>query len=108
MSTESAAQWLAKLHENNDLLKKAKSAADADAWMALAKENGFEFNIDEIKSIVSALQGELSDDDLDSVAGGNYAPVVIGGSINVNGKQIAGSDVKNSVFTNSTFNPFQC
>ncbi|NDV27679.1 Nif11-like leader peptide family RiPP precursor [Desulfovibrio sp. JC010] len=108
MSTESAAQWLAKLHENNDLLEKAKSATNADAWIALAKDNGFEFNIAEINSIVSALQDELSDNDLDSVAGGNYAPVVIGGSINVNGKKIAGSDVKNSVFTNSTFNPFDC
>ena len=55
------------------MIEKAKSAKSAEELLALAKENNVEMTADEAATYFAQLNpksGELSDDDLDNVAGG--------------------------------------
>ncbi len=56
-----------------EFIAKLKEAKSADEILALAKENGIELSEDKAKELFSQLNasGELSDDDLEKVAGGN-------------------------------------
>ena len=69
--------------ENNDMIiAKAKESKNAEELLSMAKENGFELTEDEAKAYYARLHptsGELSDEELDSVAGG-------GCSVNVKGQ----------------------
>ena len=61
---------------NEEMFEKLKDAKTAEEMIAIAKEYGKEMTkeqADEMVSFASA-QGELSDDDLDSVAGGISMP----------------------------------
>jgi len=56
-----------------ELIEKAKSAKTPEELMALAKENGMELTEESAKAYLDLLHpqtGELSDDELDNVAGG--------------------------------------
>ncbi len=56
-----------------ELLEKAKQAKSAEELIALAKENGVELTAEEANTYFAKLNpknGELSDDELDQVAGG--------------------------------------
>ena len=56
-----------------ELIEKAKAAKTAEELLALAKENNVEMTADEAATYFAQLNptfGELSDDDLDNVAGG--------------------------------------
>lgn len=56
-----------------EMIEKAKAAKTAEELMALAKENNIEMTEEEAKTYFAQLHpasGELSDDDLDNVAGG--------------------------------------
>lgn len=55
-----------------ELIEKAKQAKSAEELISLAKENGFELTEDEAKDRFEKLNasGALSDDELNSVAGG--------------------------------------
>ena len=57
---------------NSELLEKAKQACTAEEIVSLAKENGVELTEEEAKEYFEQLHksGELSDEELDSVAGG--------------------------------------
>ncbi len=57
---------------NNDLILKAKECKSADELLALAREAGIEMTAEEAAEKFAALngEGELSDDELDSAAGG--------------------------------------
>ena len=62
---------------NKELLTKAKAAKTAEEIMALAKENGMELTEESAKAYLDLLHpqtGELSDDELDNVAGGGCLP----------------------------------
>ena len=56
-----------------EFISKLKEAKSADEILALAKENGIELDEEKAKELFAELNasGELSDDDLDKVAGGN-------------------------------------
>ena len=59
-----------------EMIEKAKAAKSAEELLALAKANNIEMTADEAATYFSQLNpksGELSDDDLDSVAGGACA-----------------------------------
>lgn len=60
--------------ENNDMIiAKAKESKNAEELLAMAKENGIELTEDEAKTYYAWLHstsGELSDEELNSVAGG--------------------------------------
>lgn len=55
-----------------ELIEKAKQAKSPEELLALAKENGIELTEDEAKAYFERLNqsGELSDEELDNVAGG--------------------------------------
>ena len=58
---------------NNELIERAKKAKSSEELMALAKENGEELTEESAKEYFELLNpktGELSDDELDNVAGG--------------------------------------
>lgn len=57
---------------NNELFEKAKEAKSAEELMSLAKENGVELTKEETEAYFAQLNksGELSDEELDNVAGG--------------------------------------
>lgn len=57
---------------NNELLQKAKQAGSAEELAALAEENGLGLNEEQARAYFDELHktGELSDNELDNVAGG--------------------------------------
>ena len=58
--------------DQKELLEQAKKAKSAEELMALAKENGVELTKEEAEAYFAQLNksGELSDEELDNVAGG--------------------------------------
>ena len=61
---------------NPELLEKAKQTKSVEELLALAKENGVEMSEAQAKAYYAQLHpvsGELSDDELDNVAGGGCA-----------------------------------
>ncbi|WP_028307983.1 Nif11-like leader peptide family natural product precursor [Desulfitibacter alkalitolerans] len=66
MSVESAKKFLEKMKTDEDFNQKVKGCVDAEERMAFVKEAGFDFTMEEIKEVSE----NLSDDDLDAVAGG--------------------------------------
>jgi len=75
MSEEQLKAFLEKLKGDTSLQEKLKAAADTDAVVAIAKEAGFSISADDLKSA----QSEISDKELEGVAGGTddtgYVPV---------------------------------
>ncbi len=57
---------------NNELLERARKVKSAEELMALAKENGMELSEESAAAYFEEMHksGELSDDELDNVAGG--------------------------------------
>ena len=66
MSEEQVKAFLEKAKVNTSLQEKLKAAADANAVAAIAKEAGFSISADDINKT----QSELSDEELEGVAGG--------------------------------------
>ena len=71
MSEDKFSALLAKLKEDAGLQEKLKGAADLDAAVAIAKEAGFDVSkADWLKYQASKTLRELSDEELEGVAGG--------------------------------------
>ena len=68
MSLEQLKAFLEKIKADTSLQEKLKAAADADAVTAIAKEAGFSISADDLKNA----QSELSDEELEGVAGGTF------------------------------------
>ena len=66
MSEEQLKAFLEKVQVDTSLQEKLKAAANADAVTAIAKEAGFSISADDWKNA----QSELSDEELEGVAGG--------------------------------------
>jgi predicted ribosomally synthesized peptide with nif11-like leader len=66
MSEEQLKAFLEKVKGDTSLQEKLKAAADANAVAAIAKEAGFSISADDL----SKVQSELSDEELEGVAGG--------------------------------------
>ena len=69
MSEEQLKAFLERVKGDTNLQEKLKGASDADAALAIAKEAGFAMTAEDIQSMQSATT-ELSDDELEGVAGG--------------------------------------
>ena len=69
MSEEQLKAFLEKVKADTILQEKLKAAADNDAVTAIAKEAGFSISADDLKNA----QSELSDEELEGVAGGGGA-----------------------------------
>ncbi len=68
MSIESAKAYIERLKTDEEFRELMKDAADKEARIALVKAEGFDFSEEDIK----AVESELSDDELDEVAGGGW------------------------------------
>ncbi|AGA70033.1 bacteriocin propeptide, TIGR03798 family [Desulfitobacterium dichloroeliminans LMG P-21439] len=66
MSIESAKAFMEKMKTDQDFAKKVMAAKDAEERRVLVKEDGFDFSPAELKD----LGDEMSDSELDAVAGG--------------------------------------
>ena len=68
MSEEQLKAFQEKVRVDTSLQEKLKAAVDADAVTAIAKEAGFSISADDLKNA----QSELSDEELEGVAGGQW------------------------------------
>ena len=66
MSEEQLKAFLEKVKADTSLQEKLKAASDSDTVLAIAKEAGFSISVDDL----TKAQSELSDQELESVAGG--------------------------------------
>ena len=69
MSEDQLKAFLEAVKADAGLQEKLKAAADADAAVAIAKEVGFMISADELQR-AQAVGEELSDEELEGVAGG--------------------------------------
>jgi len=74
MSEEQLSALLAKLNEDACFREKLQGAADLDAAVALAQEAGFDVNKADWLRHQAKQTLELSDDELEDVAGGGNNP----------------------------------
>ena len=77
MSEEQLKAFLEKVKADTSLQEKLKAAADNDAVVAIAKEAGFSISADELGNAQSEnleLEVELSEEELEGVAGGVLNP----------------------------------
>ena len=72
MSKEHLQQFMEKVGETEELQARIGEEIDTDAFIALGAEHGFEFSIEDLQE-----SAELSDDELDGVAGGHGPSDVI-------------------------------
>ncbi|MCK5539286.1 MAG: Nif11-like leader peptide family RiPP precursor [Deltaproteobacteria bacterium] len=84
MSVQSAKDFLKKFSKDSDFRTKLESAADDAARQALTKAAGFDFSKAELQEVTGGGSAELSDDDLEKVAGGS-APDWVGAGATVVG-----------------------
>ena len=66
MSEEQLKAFIEKVQGDDSLQEKLKAAADADAVVSVAKEEGFSISADDLKNA----QSEISEEELEGVAGG--------------------------------------
>jgi len=67
MPEEQLKAFIEKVQGDNSLQEKLKAAADNDVVVAIAKEAGFSISADDLNK---AQQSEISDEELEGVAGG--------------------------------------
>lgn len=65
MSKENLVQFINKIAENSQLQSQLGEETDTDTLIALGAENGYEFSLEDFQEST-----ELSDEELDGVAGG--------------------------------------
>ena len=66
MTQEQLTALIAIAKGNTSLQEKLKAAADADAFLAIAKKAGFSLSVDDLNQT----QSEISEEELEAVAGG--------------------------------------
>ena len=72
MSEEQLKAFLEKVKSDTELQEKLKSVTSAEAAIEIAKEAGFSITSEDIQTMQSAT-GEVSDEELESAAGGGTA-----------------------------------
>lgn len=89
MAKEDVARFFATVYENKSLqgsLNGALASAAPDVLTEIANSKGFKFTKDELAAVMAPQGGELSDADMDAVAGG--------ASLTLSPKLIASNSVK--------------
>ena len=71
MSVEQAKAFIEKLNSDEIFLNQIAGAGSDEARLQMAKEAGFEFSTEELTSVIDQFTSEeLSEEELDAVAGG--------------------------------------
>ena len=78
MSEEQLTALLAKLKEDPDLREKLQGAADLDAVLVIAKDAGFDISKADWLKYQAQQTLELSDEELEGVAGGEPEASILG------------------------------
>ncbi|MEO5358277.1 MAG: Nif11-like leader peptide family natural product precursor [Nitrospirae bacterium YQR-1] len=78
MSVESAKEFIEKLSSDMVFRNKVEAVKDKSARAKMVKDAGFDFTMAELKQVVpdtyhSSFSGELSENDLEKIAGGMSA-----------------------------------
>ena len=76
MSQQTLNAFIAKVQTDNGLLDQMKVATDAAAAIAIAKTAGFEITAADLIRHQAAVVAELSDEDLEGVAGGGWQLII--------------------------------
>ena len=74
MSQEQLKAFFEKVKGDTSLQEKLKAAADADSVAAIAENSGYKISTEDIEKFMT----EISDKELEGVAGGGFNPTVIG------------------------------
>ncbi len=82
--TDNLKAFLEAASKDKELLEKLKTAGTPEAVIALAKEKGFDLTAEDLKQEPAPLS-EISDDELEAVAGGKACACVLGGDGEENG-----------------------
>ena len=77
MSEEQLKAFLEKVKSDTELQEKLKAAASPEAAIEIAKEAGFLITTEELQSFAQSTTVELSEKDLENVAGGAGAEVIV-------------------------------
>lgn len=99
MSVESLKAFGNKITEDEDLKKKAQDRGldNVDEMVALAQENGFDVTREDYKKLAEEVKSseELTDDDLEQVAGGLATTLAAGAAVGAaaGGALVAGGAV---------------
>ncbi len=78
MSIESAREFADKMKEDEEFRNSFMAAGNQETAMKMVKDKGYDFTIEEISQVrheykvEAGNQGELSDKDLEQVAGGGW------------------------------------
>lgn len=71
MKTGELERFLSDLQKNPELRRDFESLGnDPDLWVRWANERGYGFQRDEVGGLAASYDGEISDDELEKVAGG--------------------------------------
>ena len=81
MSLENMFAFIAKVQSDTGLLEQMKAVTDADGAIAIAKSAGFEITAGDLIRQQARLASELSDEELENVAGGNTPTILFTGSV---------------------------
>jgi predicted ribosomally synthesized peptide with nif11-like leader len=73
MSSESLSAFLTRAATDPALQAQIKGITNAETVVQIASEHGFEINADELADFLAKAEQELSDQDLEEVAGGRAA-----------------------------------
>lgn len=79
MSEQQFKSFLEAVKADKVLQDKLKNAGDADAFVAIAKQAGYEISADDLK----IYQANLSEEELEKVSGGTVTTVAVGAEIGV-------------------------
>ena len=81
MSTESLRQFLSAASSDSGLKQKLAAATDSVNFVKIAEESGYSFSLEDLQTYIAQHNnGELSEDELDAVAGGRSHAAVDGNS----------------------------
>ncbi len=76
MSLESAKAFVEKMNTDEDFRNKVTACKDPESRRAFVKSQGFDFTADDI----TVVKGELSEEALESIAGGGCGHFIMDGS----------------------------
>lgn len=95
MSVEQAKSFIEKLNSDEAFRNQVAAASDNEARLSIAREAGYDFLLEDLQqSIPAQADGELSDDQLESVAGGLLQfEIQVGTSFSKGGKKLVGDDI---------------
>ena len=82
MSEEQLNAFLEKVKSDTSLQEKLKAAGSIEAVIEIAKAAGFAITAEDIQSMQSAT-AELSDEELEGAAGGQWCPYSFGGVVSL-------------------------